>query len=55
MDGSFVGNTPSDIDVPAGEHTVTVKKSGFQSWEKKLKVSGGSNVRLKAELEKGAN
>src|SRR5882724_1220027 len=55
MDGSFVGNTPSDIDVPAGEHTVTVKKSGFQSWEKKLKVSGGSNVRLRAELEKGAN
>jgi hypothetical protein len=54
MDGSFVGNTPSDIDVPAGEHTVTVKKSGFQTWEKKLKVSGGSNVRLKAEMEKSA-
>ncbi|PYT61408.1 MAG: hypothetical protein DMG35_09395 [Acidobacteria bacterium] len=55
VDGSFVGNTPSDIDVPAGEHTVTVKKSGFQTWEKKLKVTGGSNVHLKAELEKSAN
>jgi hypothetical protein len=55
VDGSFVGNTPSDIDVPAGEHTVTVKKSGFQTWEKKLKVSGGSNVHLKAEMEKSAN
>ncbi len=55
MDGSFVGNTPSDIDVPAGEHTVTVKKTGFQPWEKKLKVSSGSNVHLKAALEKGAN
>jgi hypothetical protein len=53
MDGSFVGNTPSDIDVPAGEHTVTVKRNGFQTWEKKLKVSSGSNVHLKAELEKG--
>jgi hypothetical protein len=55
MDGSFVGNTPSDIDVPAGEHTVTVKKTGFQPWEKKLKVSSGSNVHLKAELAKGAS
>jgi PEGA domain-containing protein len=55
MDGSFVGNTPSDIDVPAGEHTVTVKKTGFKPWEKKLKVSSGSNVHLKAELEKGAS
>jgi hypothetical protein len=52
VDGSFVGNTPSDIDVPAGEHSVAVKKSGFQAWEKKLKVSSGSNVHLKAELEK---
>ena len=55
VDGSFVGNTPSDIDVPAGDHTVTVKKSSFQTWEKKLKVSSGSNVHLKAELEKSAN
>jgi hypothetical protein len=55
VDGSFVGNTPSDIDVPAGDHTVAVKKTGFKAWEKKLKVSGGSNVRLKAEMEKGAH
>jgi len=55
VDGSFVGNTPSDIDVPAGEHTVAVKKTGFKAWEKKLKVSGGSKRSPKAEMEKGAN
>jgi hypothetical protein len=55
VDGSFVGNTPSDIDVAAGDHTVAVKKSGFQTWERKVKVSGGSNVHLKAEMEKSAN
>ncbi|HEV2729643.1 MAG TPA: PEGA domain-containing protein [Terriglobales bacterium] len=55
VDGSFVGNTPSDIEVGTGEHAVAVKKSGFKLWEKKLKVNAGSSVHLKAELEKNAN
>jgi hypothetical protein len=54
VDGGFVGNTPSDVQVPEGEHTVTVKKTGFKDWERRLKVSAGSNVRLNAELEKVA-
>ncbi len=54
VDGSFVGNTPSDIEVNEGEHTVTVKKAGFKDWERKLKVSAGSSVHLNAELEKAA-
>lgn len=52
VDGSFVGNTPSDIDVADGEHTISVQKTGFKSWQRKLKVSDGSSVHLKAELEK---
>jgi PEGA domain len=52
VDGSFVGNTPSDVQVTEGEHAVTVKKAGFKDWERKLKVSGGSSVHLSAELEK---
>ena len=55
VDGSFVGNTPSDVQVAEGDHTVTVKKAGFKDWERKFKVSGGSNVHLSAELEKTAN
>lgn len=52
VDGNFVGNTPSDIQVTAGEHTIAVKKAGFKDWERKLTVSGGSSVHLNAELEK---
>jgi len=54
VDGSFVGNTPSDVQVADGEHTIAVKKSGFKDWERKMKVSGGSSVHLNAELEKVA-
>ena len=54
VDGSFVGNTPSDVQVVEGDHTVTVKKAGFKDWERKLKVSSGSSVHLNAELEKAA-
>jgi len=51
IDGSFVGNTPSVVEVAPGEHVVIVKKAGYQPWERKLKVSGGE-IKLTAELEK---
>jgi hypothetical protein len=55
VDGSFVGNTPSEIQLPEGEHDVVVKKTGFINWDRKLKVTGGSAVHLNAEMEKAAS
>jgi hypothetical protein len=52
VDSSFVGNTPSDVQVPEGDHTVVIKKSGFKNWERKLKSSADSSVHIGAELEK---
>jgi hypothetical protein len=52
VDGSFVGNTPSDVQVAEGDHTIVVKNAGFKDWERKLKSSAGSSVHLGAELEK---
>ncbi|HUA16311.1 MAG TPA: PEGA domain-containing protein [Verrucomicrobiae bacterium] len=54
IDGNFVGNTPSDLEVTEGDHAVVVKKSGYKDWERKLKVSAGSNVHLAADLEKAS-
>src|SRR5258708_9107600 len=51
VDGNFVGNTPSAIEVSVGDHTISVKKTGYKAWQRKLKASGG-DVNLKAELEK---
>ncbi len=32
VDGSFVGNTPSEVQVMDGDHTIVGKKSGFKTW-----------------------
>jgi len=53
VDGAFVGNTPSTIDIPVGEHNVAVSKNGYKNWERKLKTTGG-NVNLNVELETAA-
>lgn len=50
VDGNFVGNTPSAVDLEAGDHTLRVSKSGYKAWERKLKANGG-NVNLNVELE----
>ena len=55
IDVSFVGNAPSDVQVTEGQHTLSVKKAGFKDWERKVQVSGGSSIRLSAELEKTQN
>jgi hypothetical protein len=55
VDGNFVGNAPSDVQLPDGDHVIAVKKTGFKDWQRKLKISSGSNVHLQAELEKVAN
>jgi len=50
VDGAFVGNTPSTISVPSGNHEVVLKKKGFNSWTRKMNVTGGS-VHVSAEME----
>jgi hypothetical protein len=50
IDGSFVGNTPSTVGVAPGQHQLSVKKTGFKPWERKMTVSSGQ-VNVNAELE----
>jgi hypothetical protein len=52
IDGRFVGNTPSDVQVPEGDHIITAKKVGFKDWKREMTISGGSSLRLNAELDK---
>lgn len=50
INGSFVGNTPSTIEVDLGDESIVISKKGYQSWSRKLKVNGG-NVTIDAELD----
>ncbi len=50
IDGIFVGNTPSNVGVAAGQHELSVKKAGFKPWERKIAVSSGQ-VNVNAALE----
>lgn len=50
VDGDFVGNAPSSIQLPVGDHTIAVKKSGYKDWKRKIKVTGG-DIKISAELE----
>jgi hypothetical protein len=52
VDDSFVGNTPATLKLPAGKHTVKVSQSGYAAWTKEISVFAGSEVNMKATLEK---
>jgi hypothetical protein len=50
VDGAFVGDTPSTVPIPVGDHTISLKKPGFAPWERTVKVSGGK-IQITAELQ----
>jgi hypothetical protein len=50
LDGALVGSTPSTISATIGDHTITLKKSGFTTWERKIKVGGGK-IPISANLQ----
>jgi hypothetical protein len=49
VDGEFVGNTPSTINLSPGKHVVVVKKTGYQEWSRSMMVSGGT-IKLNADM-----
>jgi hypothetical protein len=52
LNGKFIGNTPSTVEIPPGPANITVKKSGFRFWSRTLDLSEGASISLRAELER---
>ena len=52
VDGAFVGNTPAMVKLAPGAHMVEVKKSGFKDYRRQIQITEGSELTLRAVLEK---
>jgi plastocyanin len=52
IDGKFMGSTPSSLQVGAGDHTVTIEKLGFKTWQRTVTLTAGSSPTINATLEK---
>jgi len=52
VDGKFMGNTPSTIPLPPGDHMVSVEKEGMRPWQRDMTVIAGGNISIDATLEK---
>lgn len=50
INGNFVGSTPSTIDLPSGDQSITVTKKGFSPWTRKIKLTGGA-ISVFADLD----
>jgi len=52
LDGEFVGNTPAKLKLNPGSHLIEVKKAGFKDFRKTIKITEGSELNLRAVLER---
>lgn len=51
VDGVFVGNTPANLNLKAGIHIIEVKKTGYSSYRREIRVFGKSETPLNVNLE----
>jgi len=49
LDGGYVGKTPYTQIVPPGEHTITMHKKDFATWQRRVQATGGK-LRVGAAL-----
>ena len=52
VDGKWMGNTPSTIQLTPGEHTVLVEKEGLISWQRTMTATAGGAISIDAALSK---
>ncbi len=49
VDGSFVGSTPSTLNLVPGKHYILVKKAGYKDWTRSMNLASGA-IRVSADM-----
>jgi hypothetical protein len=52
VDGKFMGNTPSTIQLTPGDHVVEVEKEGLRPWQRGMTITAAGNITIDATLDK---
>jgi hypothetical protein len=52
VDGKYVGSTPSTLKLAPGDHTISIEKAAFKTWQRTVTLSAGGSVSINATLEK---
>jgi hypothetical protein len=52
VDGKYIGNTPSTLHLPAGDHAIKIEKPGYKTWERTLTITPGQTTTITSNLEK---
>lgn len=51
VDGTFMGNTPSLVQLAAGSHSVRIEAKGHKTWGRTISLTAGGKVTVQATLD----
>jgi hypothetical protein len=52
VDGKYMGSTPSTIQLPPGEHEVSIEIEEMRPWQRTMTTTAGSSSTIDAKLVK---
>jgi hypothetical protein len=51
VDGKYVGNAPTTLHLPIGDHTIKFERPGYKPWERTLTITQGVTTTITAGLQ----
>jgi hypothetical protein len=53
LDGVLIGRTPANkLKLEAGDYTLELRKPGYTTWKRKVRILSDSEITLNGELER---